>query len=781
MSEKSNGTIPHKGDFFSQPVQLTSDELENVLDFTAVTSKARVEGLQNDLISRLHRPTVILEFRDNLKEPIRHEPITLFDDSEFPCTILRMCTCEICHKLDNYYAELFKGLTKDTLKTEIVKKIDIASLSPPIKTNILIKKPEFFPDEDREGYGYLNYDCPITGYRETVFPIFIGNKILGVLFVGRISLEQHEKIEADCRKEFIETNPEWIKHSSYKFPEKNTRKTFEKVFLAGKQREISAINSFNPLLNEGNYLKEVKCWQKELDMFQKGLTKFLDDKRKEYMQFVTNKLMDEFYEDKQQEKKISDDMPDSSSNDLPEFWHDVRKIVNRLSSCFKISNINVFGPDRLNNTNETGNKPVILKTMAISNDMPNDYNLTVQLPEKEPSSMKKHQYHTKNNDLLSLIHPKDIISKDAAFLFFPALPNQQDSMALLLYISENSSKDVRNVFREQIQAFSEGLMPLFLFIFARLSAILKYLSHKQLNDTLQIYRHEVVNNIRGLESVYKQFYRYLKNLNTLRDNEKTLGYLYNKNLDLNDIIALLRNLTENARVVNGLLPDFSSEVFPLVRGILLKWKHAFSKDMTVKGQILKIINYSEDDDILIRTDKSCLDQIVYNLINNAHKYAHHGSTIYMCYNRIEEQSFGELTVTDYGLNIIEEQEKPYRLFYRGDNTRGYKEGSGIGLYVSQQIATGRLKTKIYHTCKPVSKYYVPFIEPYLEMDSSDQLIDNNQIKEEFIRLNRNGMYQKIVSYLAGPFGMPFTDEEIKKNIIKPTYEVTFTLEINDIR
>jgi signal transduction histidine kinase len=777
MFNENEKAIPHKGEFFSQPEQLTSDEPENILDFTAVTSKARVEGLQNDLIGKIHRPTVILEFRDNLKEPIlRHEPVTLFDHPDFPCTVLRMCTCDICHKLDNYCAELFKGLTKDTLKTEIIKKIDTNSWDPPITTNIPIKKPEFFP----EGNGYLNYDCPITGYRETIFPIFFCDKILGVLFVGRISLEHHEKNEANCRKEFINKNPELKKYSNKKFPEKNTRKTFENAFRVVKQREISAINNFNPLLNDENYQIEIKRWQKELDKFQKGLLEFLDDKRKEYVQMVTNKLMDEFYEDKQQEKKINDDLSYSDSNELTKFWDNVKKIVNRLSSFFKISNISIFGPDYLNNTNEASNESVTLKAVVFSNDMTNDYDLVVKLPEKEPQLMKKHQYHTKNNNLLSLLYPKNIVSEDVAFLFFPALPNQKDSMALLLDISENSSKDVRDVFREQRQAFSEGLMPLFLFVFARLSALLNYLSHKQLNETLQIYRHEVVNNIRGLDSVYNRFDKYLKYFYSLPDNKKKyLDYLHNKNQDLNDIIVLLRKLTDNARVVNGLLPDFSPEVFPIIRGILFKWKQTFSKDMSVRGQRLEIINYSEGDDDQIRTDKSCLDQIVYNLVNNAYKYAHYGSTIYLFYNRIEGQSFGELSVIDYGIKITENQEKPYRLFYRDDNTKYYQEGTGIGLFVSQQIATGCLKTRISHTCKKISEYYIPCMESYLEMDSPNEPLEKkNRIKEEYIHLNRNGIYQKIVSNQAYPFVL-FTDEEILDIITNPTFMVTFTLEIND--
>jgi uncharacterized FlaG/YvyC family protein len=759
MSNEQSNLISHLGEFFSQPWQLTSDEPENVLDFTAVTSKARFEGLQNDLIRKLQKPTVILEFRGvQQKDIIRHEPITLFDDSDFPCTTLRRCTCKICHKLDSYYAELFKGLTKDTLKSDIAGRINDPNRKVPIKTKVEIKNPEFVS----EGDGYLYYDCPITGYRETAFPIFFGDKILGVLFVGRIRIKSNEKFESACRKAFIKKSDGWKEYLSKERPDKNTRKFVENGFLSSRNhKNISNSNSSDRPLSEEEYQEVVKKSKEELKKFQNGLTGFLNDKMKEYVRLVTNKLMDEFYE--------------TNSNALPEFWLHVKKIVIRLSSFFKISNISVFGPDWSNNTHEVSDKPVMLKTVAFSNDVPDDYQLAVQLPGGASPFMKKHQYHTKSNNLLSIINSKNKVSEDTAFLFFPTSPNRQDSMALLLDISENSGKSPHDVFLEQREAFSEGLMPLFLFVFARLLALLNYLSHKQLDDTLQIYRHEVGSNIEGLDDVYDKFDLYLDNLPA---NEKYPDYLHNKNQDLKDIIVLLCNLTENARVVNGLLPDFSAEVFPLFRGILFKWKQTFLKDMLSKGQKLVI----EDNDSPIRTDKSCLDQIVYNLIYNAHKYAHSGSTIYVYYDRIEEQSFGELTVTDYGIEITEDKEKPYRLFYRGDNTKDYQEGSGIGLFVSQQIATGRLRTKISHTCEKVSKYYVPFMEPYLEIDFPDESMEKkNDVREELRRLKRNGLYQEIVSDLEGPYGMPFTDEEINAKINKHTYKVSFRLEINDFR
>jgi hypothetical protein len=267
----------------------------------------------------------------------------------------------------------------------------------------------------------------------------------------------------------------------------------------------------------------------------------------------------------------------------------------------------------------------------------------------------------------------------------------------------------------------------------------------------------------------------LEKLNSLYSNKKYIKYLNNKNQDLDDIITLLRKLTVNASVVKGSLPVFKPEEFPLLRGMLLKWNQIYSKDMKASGQKLEIIDNS--DNSLIRTDKSCLDQIVYNLINNAHKYAHYGSTIYVQYNRIEGNPYGELTVTDYGMEITMDQEKPYLLFYSGDNTREYGEGSGIGLFVSQQIATGLLRTKISHACKKISKYYVPFMQPYLEIDSPDEPIEKkNRIREELQRLKRNGLYRKIISDMAGLFDMPFPDEQINDMIDEPTYEVSFNIE-----
>jgi hypothetical protein len=208
--------------------------------------------------------------------------------------------------------------------------------------------------------------------------------------------------------------------------------------------------------------------------------------------------------------------------------------------------------------------------------------------------------------------------------------------------------------------------------------------------------------------------------------------------------------------------------------------------MTAKFQFLKILlNDIENDqagDISMRTDKSCLDQIVYNLVNNAHKYACSGSNIYVSFDKIEEQSFGELSVINYGIDITEDQEKPYQLYFRGINDKEYEDGTGIGLYVSQQIATKRLQSRINHTCEWISNWYVPFMEPYLERDFVDEPIDKkNRIKAELQNLKHNGLYDEIISGRKGLFDMSFSDQKIKEKIDNPTYRVIFTMTIKNFR
>jgi signal transduction histidine kinase len=87
----------------------------------------------------------------------------------------------------------------------------------------------------------------------------------------------------------------------------------------------------------------------------------------------------------------------------------------------------------------------------------------------------------------------------------------------------------------------------------------------------------------------------------------------------------------------------------------------------------------------IQGDKEALEQVLYNLIDNAIKYSGNSKKIKISVESDDE--WVELCVRDYGIGIPkEEHEKIFQQFYRvGQELTGTVKGTGIGLTIVKQI------------------------------------------------------------------------------------------------
>lgn len=97
-----------------------------------------------------------------------------------------------------------------------------------------------------------------------------------------------------------------------------------------------------------------------------------------------------------------------------------------------------------------------------------------------------------------------------------------------------------------------------------------------------------------------------------------------------------------------------------------------------------------DHDLVIRTDRRSLTQILINLTNNAIKFTDRGSVRIELHGRRDNgNNLAEITVVDTGIGIRpEDQSKLFQAFMQADSssTRTY-EGTGLGLHVSQKLAS----------------------------------------------------------------------------------------------
>ncbi|MGN0317155.1 MAG: ATP-binding protein [Lachnospira sp.] len=88
---------------------------------------------------------------------------------------------------------------------------------------------------------------------------------------------------------------------------------------------------------------------------------------------------------------------------------------------------------------------------------------------------------------------------------------------------------------------------------------------------------------------------------------------------------------------------------------------------------------------MVVADKGKIEQVIYNLIDNAIKFSHENSYVYITVR--EKGDKAHISVKDTGSGIAKEDiDKIWNRFYKSDSSRGRdKKGSGLGLSITKEI------------------------------------------------------------------------------------------------
>lgn len=154
----------------------------------------------------------------------------------------------------------------------------------------------------------------------------------------------------------------------------------------------------------------------------------------------------------------------------------------------------------------------------------------------------------------------------------------------------------------------------------------------------------------------------------------------------------LQNLTNGLKDLNSwnnggpnlILEDFDFEQ------VILDASKTFEGSCSKKN--IEIILKFPPEHLLVRGDKAKLQQILYNLLDNAIKFSHHSSKIIIkLYNKGDKQY---CSVKDFGVGISKDDlGKIWQRFYKADLSRGRnKTGSGIGLSIVKEIIQAHNET-----------------------------------------------------------------------------------------
>jgi signal transduction histidine kinase len=115
------------------------------------------------------------------------------------------------------------------------------------------------------------------------------------------------------------------------------------------------------------------------------------------------------------------------------------------------------------------------------------------------------------------------------------------------------------------------------------------------------------------------------------------------------------------------------------------------REMKTRGFVDTGMNYLFDDQtkkITILTDRSRLNQIIYNLLLNSIKYAEEDKDKFKIKIKLEKNRLNELRVRfqDYGVGIKEEEkDEIFKPGFRGSETKNREQGAGVGLSICKDL------------------------------------------------------------------------------------------------
>ena len=106
---------------------------------------------------------------------------------------------------------------------------------------------------------------------------------------------------------------------------------------------------------------------------------------------------------------------------------------------------------------------------------------------------------------------------------------------------------------------------------------------------------------------------------------------------------------------------------------------------TCNKKFIRLVLVDTAKQHIVTADKTKIQQVIYNLIDNAIKFSPHGSTITVKITQHQSKVF--ISVKDSGIGIDKEkQKKIWDRFYKTDSSRGKdKQGTGLGLSITKEI------------------------------------------------------------------------------------------------
>lgn len=752
-----------------------------------ILKRDAVIAQQAKICGKINMPTTIIQFiKDGVLDRI-DSPVyaTTFRTS---CAMLRRCVNEkdcFCQRCDAAHARLFYNITEDQLKS--------GEIEERIKENKIIwdkefSNPHYQPEMEvkHERY-FLSYNCPIFGYKELIFPIIFGGKVIAVFFVGQIKLKTDVSKVADSKENFFkmypnviekylqncgrhkEDNPEKYNNTAIisfiKNSERNNKHEYPWIFPnEGLTPKIPPVYD---ILYEKSYksiLAEVCNW---LTTLEKQLCE--DEMAREHeksARAVFEQTTGEFYE-----SEAFVGHPISAK----EFWGAVSALAKDIAEKCELEYMVFYGA-----TQENNEKVIELHKVAYNN--PETHGIAPSVFSLMNSPMNNLMYQPKNSntmpELYDVITPK-CTERDLTCIIVQ--PMKAIPAATVAVIVKYKSVDLKETIDKVLVSRLHTLVAL---ISSRLAVRFENETQMLLKKTMSVYRHEMVNLISDVSRIVRNYLGKPEKLKSLNIIDLQKAYE-----DALNTINLFEFFSENiGALLEDNLPIAKKEDICLYKDVISKWARIKKPDAEPKGCVFALKEFTAK----VITDPRYVELVVYNLFTNAVKYSYHGTNIYvhLTPDNIFSLKNCMLSVTNFSFEISEvERDKIFHMGHRMEEAKMFfPSGSGIGLWLVRKVMN-HLKGSV-RLCKPkqISRYNIPLLHEYVNNSSLYKDMKNVTLQEaqdehnrllNKYRLNDYGQRVNLKSWVLSNDSYKIPSKKfVQSGIIKPTYMIRFEVEFN---
>jgi len=550
-----------------------------------IISNKHLQGIQKSICAKLENPTTIVEFSPE-GEFVRNDSRLLVFGLHPACTIFRRYTAgEECLRCDKAHAFLIYDLKKDNLRREVDRRIDECEYIRKYRLADENIHFDFVTDVERP---YLEYDCPLLGYRELLFPVFFEGRVIAVFFCGELCLKE--------RLEFIyEKQKELSGKQKFLFSDYCNADLGLSVEAIGKEileahkncvrisqeqqdeKQLSTLKKVTrKILDEKQYedLKNDIC--SELNDLENTLEEQMSLQRNRYVRKRMERRIKKF-------RKMLPTKENSSAEKWDMLWQNTKERLDELCSEFAIKYIVAFA-DKGFEKGAVSSLDVVVKAGSLPAEIKEKIDsgrLRFHM-DKLPETIR-HKWCTSKEDkrILDAIEgfPGQLSTETNLIRVLPVPFFPQASLVILVgHYDWNPLTSEEN--RASAYSSVTALGPFYMVVLSTLSSVLADSSEDRLKRTLRVQHHEINNSIQVLYQRMSQVLREIPK-ETLGQEAIKLGF---KNIE--EGLKLLEQHTIWPRFLAGKYSVNTTRV-PVV-AMMHRWRDFYAPEVRAKCLTVKV-------------------------------------------------------------------------------------------------------------------------------------------------------------------------------------------------